>query len=303
MKSISTLLLIVLGTQLTGCALTMVAGSTAENEIVVTLDNGIIPDPARTNLRNAKVLGVISSDRSSIKAADLFETKGGYTVKIDRQAAAVGEMTGSERRDALKKLCSTQRPDVALLGRVVKTETGSFLATAFTGRAKASQAWQMEVLTCRTGAFDTFGGTLNMNIGVYKSNTPAQMEEAVGEQLGKTILAGIRGEPVAAATSSTDVAPAPVAAARPPPAAELPITAAPMSSSAPVAEMASPPMSVRDLQTLLAQLGYSVGTPDGVSGPRTVNAIRKFQTDNQLVVSGVADDATRKRLLNKASGK
>ena len=51
------------------------------------------------------------------------------------------------------------------------------------------------------------------------------------------------------------------------------------------------------LQTRLAQLGYNVGTPDGVFGPGTTAAVKQFQTDNKLPANGIVDAATWNALL------
>lgn len=55
---------------------------------------------------------------------------------------------------------------------------------------------------------------------------------------------------------------------------------------------------VRELQTILADLGYNVGTPDGMAGPRTYQALAKFQADQSLNSSGRFDSATVARLRN-----
>ena len=56
-------------------------------------------------------------------------------------------------------------------------------------------------------------------------------------------------------------------------------------------------LSTRDLQQILIELGYPVGTIDGVVGPRTSGKIRDFQLHNSLPVTGKFDDLTKKELL------
>jgi photosystem II stability/assembly factor-like uncharacterized protein len=54
----------------------------------------------------------------------------------------------------------------------------------------------------------------------------------------------------------------------------------------------TPNDSVKRAQEALTLAGYDVGTPDGVAGTRTVTAIRKFQTDKGIPVTGKVDSAT-----------
>jgi peptidoglycan hydrolase-like protein with peptidoglycan-binding domain len=49
---------------------------------------------------------------------------------------------------------------------------------------------------------------------------------------------------------------------------------------------------VSALQTALAQLNYQVGEIDGEFGPITAAAVRSFQSDHGLLVTGLADQAT-----------
>ena len=49
---------------------------------------------------------------------------------------------------------------------------------------------------------------------------------------------------------------------------------------------------VRRAQEALERAGYEIGSPDGQLGPRTVAAIRRFQTDRYLSASGQLDEAT-----------
>lgn len=80
---------------------------------------------------------------------------------------------------------------------------------------------------------------------------------------------------------------------------------APAPAPAPAAVAAAPaPASpapivintVRDAQQRLNQLGYNVGTVDGVLGRRTVEQLRAFQRDRGIPITGVLDAATRAEL-------
>jgi photosystem II stability/assembly factor-like uncharacterized protein len=59
-----------------------------------------------------------------------------------------------------------------------------------------------------------------------------------------------------------------------------------------VAPRPTPNDSVKRVQEALNLAGYAVGTPDGVAGTRTVTAIRKYQTDKGIPVTGKIDSAT-----------
>src|SRR5258708_25160903 len=54
---------------------------------------------------------------------------------------------------------------------------------------------------------------------------------------------------------------------------------------------------VRHAQEALERAGYEIGTPDGQLGPRTVAAVKRFQTDRYLTVSGQLDEATLAALI------
>jgi peptidoglycan hydrolase-like protein with peptidoglycan-binding domain len=51
------------------------------------------------------------------------------------------------------------------------------------------------------------------------------------------------------------------------------------------------------VQQRLNVLGYDVGQPDGSFGPTTTAAVKQFQTDHKLPVTGVVDAATWAALL------
>lgn len=54
--------------------------------------------------------------------------------------------------------------------------------------------------------------------------------------------------------------------------------------------------SIVGAQERLNHLHYSVGEPDGVLGPLTIAALRRFQRDHGLPPTGVLDAATIERL-------
>lgn len=57
---------------------------------------------------------------------------------------------------------------------------------------------------------------------------------------------------------------------------------------------------IREAQTLLANLGYSVGTPDGLMGSRTRTAITQFERANGLSETGEVSSQLINRLANAA---
>jgi peptidoglycan hydrolase-like protein with peptidoglycan-binding domain len=69
--------------------------------------------------------------------------------------------------------------------------------------------------------------------------------------------------------------------------------------------LTSPPMTGDDvlaLQTRLLALGYTeVGTPDGIFGQMTDQAVRHFQKRNGLEVDGVVGPKTWERLFSASA--
>ena len=60
--------------------------------------------------------------------------------------------------------------------------------------------------------------------------------------------------------------------------------------------------SVYSLQLQLKQLGYVENEPDGMYGSATANAVKAFQEDHGLTVTGVADPYTQEVLFATANG-
>lgn len=61
-------------------------------------------------------------------------------------------------------------------------------------------------------------------------------------------------------------------------------------------EMVDRPLTLKEVQEQLVVLGYSVGAADGSMGKRTSDALRKFQQDKGILITGKVDSATIEKL-------
>jgi peptidoglycan hydrolase-like protein with peptidoglycan-binding domain len=57
------------------------------------------------------------------------------------------------------------------------------------------------------------------------------------------------------------------------------------------------------VQNALNKLGYEPGKADGLDGPRTQGAVRKFQTDAKIRIDGIAGPETKGALLASLDAK
>ena len=64
-----------------------------------------------------------------------------------------------------------------------------------------------------------------------------------------------------------------------------------MQTANPILRQGSQGQSVKTLQQLLTAAGYTLAV-DGIFGPRTEAAVKKFQKDNGLVVDGIVGPKT-----------
>ena len=65
----------------------------------------------------------------------------------------------------------------------------------------------------------------------------------------------------------------------------------------PVAVTAHGDWRVAQVQELLKEAGFNPGPIDGILGPRTKGALRRYQADRGLPATGALDEATRQALL------
>jgi peptidoglycan hydrolase-like protein with peptidoglycan-binding domain len=102
--------------------------------------------------------------------------------------------------------------------------------------------------------------------------------------VGALLLAGCAGAPET--PSSAPRATPPPQPSQPPPA----------GTQQPEPAVSVEGMTIFEMQERLNELGYKLGTVDGVSGPRTVEALKKFQSDNKLPPTGTIDAETIRKL-------
>lgn len=122
------------------------------------------------------------------------------------------------------------------------------------------------------------------------NNTSALAQAGRMQNAGTDAVAGVAGVKTDPATSESQ--PVTGTIVKPPPTlAEPAATTNPSPPNAP-----SEPMSVSEMQRILIGLGYQPGPPDGTSGKRTTDALRKFQQANKLPASGILDSETISRL-------
>jgi peptidoglycan hydrolase-like protein with peptidoglycan-binding domain len=107
--------------------------------------------------------------------------------------------------------------------------------------------------------------------------------------VGALFLAGCAGAPET--PSAPPGATPPPQPTRPPPA-----PAAQPRTQQPDPGASVEGMTVFEMQERLNELGYKLGTVDGVAGPRTVEALKKFQSDNKLSPTGTIDADTIRKL-------
>ena len=167
------------------------ANGSTEGDITVTIDAKTFTESMRNTMLQAHHWAVIADGPGDVKAADLYETRGGFRVSVDRSTAKIGSMTGSERRETLRGMCNHFKSDLAMLGRISKKESGGMMAGALTGRAKENYQATMDVLACRTESVNSFDFAISTNIGIYNQKSKDQYDQMLGAEFGNKLLTAL----------------------------------------------------------------------------------------------------------------
>jgi peptidoglycan hydrolase-like protein with peptidoglycan-binding domain len=111
-----------------------------------------------------------------------------------------------------------------------------------------------------------------------------------------TLVVGCQTAPGPSASDAGSARPAPPVRESTPAAATAPKAGGDLNNQGARSEPLAAPMSTAELQRRLTELAYKPGPIDGVAGPRTTNALKKFQLDHRLPVTGTLDAETIREL-------
>jgi peptidoglycan hydrolase-like protein with peptidoglycan-binding domain len=104
-----------------------------------------------------------------------------------------------------------------------------------------------------------------------------------------TLVVGCQTEPNRTTSETGSVRAAPAAPISTPAMAEVAKADADPSAQEVRTEPSAAPMSTIELQRRLTERGYKPGPIDGIDGQRTINALKSFQHDHKLPVTGSLD--------------
>jgi hypothetical protein len=180
------------------------------------------------------------------------------------------------------------------------TDTSKFAFTGATYHAKLFITFDGSTVTYRA-KFDKKSNLtmpeLNVEFPEKENEIRKEFFVALDKRLTPSGAELPQGSSLAVPASSQGAAAAsagPTSPTSPPPA-----TKSTVESKNPLSE----PMSTLEMQKILLSLGYEVGQPDGISGRRTVDALRKFQQASKLPVTGSLDPESVVRLRAAARGR
>ncbi|MCU1266663.1 MAG: hypothetical protein JWM21_2981 [Acidobacteria bacterium] len=179
--------------------------------------------------------------------------------------------------------------------------SGRFANAILSDRAMPNRVYASTINTTTGGGFFFVSDDSGQNWHPSMRNMPSRLisysilQDAVdpdtiflGTNLGvyRSLDRGISWAPVWAGTRPVELKPT----APPRRKGRAPVRRAPAAKRPPVAKRASE--SVRRAQEALNAAGYPVGIPDGHAGVQTVAAVRRYQTDKSLPVTGELDNVT-----------
>ena len=232
--------------------------------------------PAVTNQLNQKgALPVLEQ---------LFSTHENTGVLDKRHTVALGHALGSDY--LLLSRLKSEKMDLAFISKGM----GASLELMLVNVDTAEVAWSGNGEWKRGGIFGTGGAP------------PAE----AADNLVKLAFSSLQSS---REISRTPTEKPPTAPSRPVAESQETLEKPPTALSRPIADVQKTPemepnqktetLSVGEVQKRLLELGYKPGPADGKMGPSTIRALKKFQQDNNLSMTGQANSETVAKLLQK----
>jgi len=231
---------------------------------------------AKGKLPNSTVLDV---------PAVVSELNQGNLLAAYEHVVATYENTGVVDRKQIQVLARGLRADYLLFTRLKAEKMDIIISKGFGASIDAM------LVDANSGEI-TWSGTGEWKRGGIYGFGETKLDEAASKLLELTFASLV----VSGRTAADVKASAPVAQTPPAPPVTKETTYAPVPAKP---EPSSQTMTVQQVQKRLSELGYKPGSADGKMGKNTVEALKKFQQDNNLAKTGQVDGETVAKLLQK----
>ena len=262
-------------------------GGLAPNSNKVVVNEATVAPELRQAFSTAKTLTLIGGDQSDVYMAEYLDQQGAFDVRIEGNQK---QQTPSQRRDEMRRVCDKNIvPDLVLSTSLGNSDasTGTTLKGVVTGRINFNVTGTVEVLRCKDRWSSKFEITAEIAQGIYNADQ-TKLNQELGRESAKALmqLAGKTAGNSNGKQASGEAQGSHEAQAAPTPVAQVLVPSQPQTPQQP------PTMSIADAQVKLNSLGFAVGAPDGILGPKSHAQLRNFQKSRGIQTTGELDSAT-----------
>lgn len=237
----------------------MVNGMIAGSDNFVSVDPASVDPGISQTLARAKRITMVKYSEADVHTATYLELEGGYEVDFESLDSLA---TPSQLRRLSQRLCDARdRPDVVMSSYQDEANIGgtkSMIKGYLTGKVSSKITGTAIMFRCRDRWQSSFPLTMHMNQSLWNGDQ-FQIEQDLGKSWGSVLIQLAQGSNTSTSNPTTRI-------------------------------------DVRSAQTSLQQAGYDPGVADGVMGGKTAAAIREFQADQGLPVTGTLDKKTVEQL-------
>lgn len=238
---------------------TPLVGGMLPSDNEYTIDESTVTPEFRQIFRKSKTIIALAPPASHvvlIPTAEYLDAQGAFEMRLKEIPASIAP---AQRREAMRDACSGRnRPDLVMAFSSASLDSGGgkSIAGMFAGRAMVEYTSTTYVQHCKSRWEGAFGEKLKMNQGAFNLDKH-EVYRVLGQDFAKALMR-IAGD----------------------------------SSAGGVVSSRSSALSLKQVQTYLAALGYRPGLADGVMGRNTLIALKEFQRDYSLEETGQPDQET-----------